>query len=226
MGTNPLAVAILAIDEEERQVLAEKMKSFEGEFIFASSINGLRDSLFQHPCNGILFCIESIIGLDQAGKSYIQTLEQIYSTARIRWNKEKNTFAILTIRSGNAQTISDFFNICSSHSARCLRKNERYAKTLNVLISSAPDLSNPARTHSVNISLRGCYLATHQEWKVGDPIYIEIQEMTEKIIIEGKVTRYVPWGIPYRVQGVGVHFAGITKEQTKDLQKFLFFLPA
>jgi Tfp pilus assembly protein PilZ len=226
MGTNPLAVSVLAIDEEEKNALAEKMKAFNGEFIFASSIGDLRDNLFQNPCNGILFCIESIVGMDQAGKSFVQTLEQIYSTARLRWNKEKNSFAILTTRSGTAQTISDFFNICSSHAPRCLRKNERYAKTLNVLTSSVPDLSDPVRTYTINISLRGCYLATTQEWKVGDPIYIEIQEMPNKMIIEGKVIRYVPWGTPYRVQGIGVHFADITKDQIKDLQKFLFFLPA
>jgi hypothetical protein len=224
MGTNPLSVAIFAADEEEKKALAEKMKLFEGEFIMSSSISDLRDNLFKHPCNGILFCIGSIIGLDQSGKSFIQTLEQIYSTARLRWNKEKGTFALLATRSGSAQTISDFFNICSSHTPRYLRKNERYAKTLNVLISSAPDLSDPVRAHSINISLHGCYLATDQEWKVGDPVYVEIQEMTNKIIIEGKVVRNVPWGTPYRIQGMGVHFSGITKDQIKDLQKFLFFL--
>jgi Tfp pilus assembly protein PilZ len=226
MGTNPLSIAILAVDEEEKKALAEKMKLFEGDFRFSSSISDLRDNLFENPCNGILFCIGSIVGLDQAGKGFIQTLELIYSTARLRWNKEKNTFAIVTARSGSAQTISDFFNICSSHTPRRLRKNERYAKTLNVIISSAPDLSNALRTYSINISLHGCYLATNQEWKVGDPVYIEIQEMPNKTVIEGIVIRYVPWGTPYRVQGIGIQFTGITKDQIKDLQKFLFFLPA
>jgi hypothetical protein len=226
MGSNPLSIAVFAVDEEEKNVLAEKMKIFGGEFVFASSMNDLRDNLLKYPSNGILFCISAIVGLDQAGKSFVQTLEQIYSTARLRWNKEKGTFALLTARSGNAQTISDFLNICSCHTPRCLRKNERYAKTLNVLISSAPDLSDPVRAHSIDISLRGCFLAAHQDWKVGDPVYVEIQEMANKTIIEGKVARYVPWGTPYRVQGIGVHFAGITKDQIKDLQKFLFFLPS
>jgi hypothetical protein len=225
MGTNPLSITIFVVDEEENNALAEKMKLFGGEFLFASSINDLRDTLLKYPCNGILFCITSIVGLDQAGKSFIQTLEQIYSTARLRWNKEKGTFAILTTRSGTAQTISDFFNICSSHTQRCLRKTDRHTKTLSVLISSAPDLSDPVRAHSTDISLRGCFLVTNQERKVGDPVYIEIQEMATKTIIEGKVIRYVPWGTPYRVQGIGVHFTGITKDQIKELQKFFFFLP-
>jgi Tfp pilus assembly protein PilZ len=226
MGTNPLSIAILASDKDEKKALDEKMKLFAGTFLFCDSIRELRDSLFEHPCNGVLFCIGSIIGLDQGGKSFVQSLEQIYSTARLRWNKDKGTFAIVTARSGAAKTISDFFTICSSHTSRRLRKNERYTKTLNVLASSHPDLSNPVRTFSTNISLHGCFLATSEEWKAGDPIYLEIQEMSNKSVIEAKIIRYVPWGTPYRAQGIGVEFTGITKEQVKDLQKFLFILPS
>jgi Tfp pilus assembly protein PilZ len=225
MGTNSLFVAILSADEEEKKALAELMKSLNAEYFFAAAIRDLRDFLFEHPCNGILFCIASIIGIDQSGKSFIQMLEQIYPTARIRWNKEQNLFAIVATRGGRIQTPSDFLALCSSFAPRRLRKNERQAKTLNVLISCSPDLSNAVCTCSINISLRGCFLHTFQEWKVGDPIFVQIQEMPGKPVIEGTVIRYVPWGVPFRIQGIGIHFAGISKEQIKDLQQLLFSSP-
>jgi Tfp pilus assembly protein PilZ len=224
MGANSLFIAILSADEEEKKALAELNPS-NAELFFAATLGDLRDHLFEHPCNGILFCIASIIGVDQTGKSFIQTLEQIYPTARIRWNKEKEAFAIVATRSGHIQTPTDFLNLCSGFAPRRLRKNERQAKTLNVIISSSHDLSNAVRTCSINISLHGCFLHTFEKWEIGDPIFVQIQDMPSKTVIEGKVIRYVPWGVPFRVQGIGVHFTGISKEQIKDLQQFLFSLP-
>jgi Tfp pilus assembly protein PilZ len=221
-----IRIVVLAGDKEEEKAIAEAIKTFHADCAFVSSMALLRDALFERPCNGLLFCIAPIVGLDQNSKSFIQTLEQVFPVARIRWNKIKGSFALIASRSGRVETLSDYIAICSNFAPRRLRSSERISKNLNILISTVPDLVNPTHAFSIDISSRGCFLHTPHEWNIGDNIFIQIQEMPSKGIIEGKIVRSVPWGVPFCVQGVGVQFVNLEDSQIQELQQLLYYLPA
>jgi Tfp pilus assembly protein PilZ len=223
--TKSIFMAILSGDKEEETAIAEVVRSFHAEFAVAPTMRHMRDLLFEQLCNGLLLCIPSLVGIDQTSKSFVQTLEHIYPVARIRWSQTDGSFALIASRTGRVETFEDFFAVCSNFAPRRLRRCERLAKTLNVLISSDPDLGNASRAFTTDIALRGCFLHTPQEWKAGDTVYLQIQELSTHGAIEGKVVRYIPWGVPFRVQGIGVQFVNLTSKQSEDLQHLLYFLP-
>jgi Tfp pilus assembly protein PilZ len=218
-------LAILSRDKEEERAITRAIGEFEIDYVFASTVSRLRDAVFEQPCNGIGLCIKALVGADQAGKSFVQTLEQVYPVARIRWNKAKGSLALIASRSGRVETLSDFVTICSNFAPRRLRRSERLAKTLNVLLSSTPDLADPTRAFTINISPQGCFLHTPLGWNVGDTVFIRIQELSSASVIEGKIIRYVPWGTPFHVQGVGIQFVNLENRQIEELQHLLYYLP-
>jgi Tfp pilus assembly protein PilZ len=224
--TKPMFMVVLSGDKEEEQALTEALGAFHVKLAFAPTMCNLRDTLFNQPCSGILLSITSLVGIDQSSKSFGQSLEHVYPVARIRWNRSDGSFSLIGFRNGRVETLGDFIEICSGFSPRCLRSYERFPKTLNVLISSTPDLANATRTFTANISSRGCFLHASQEWSVGDTVFIQIQELSSQYIIEGNVVRYVPWGTPFRLQGIGVQFVNLNDKQKDALQHLLYFLPA
>ncbi|MBN1567432.1 MAG: PilZ domain-containing protein [Acidobacteria bacterium] len=218
-------VAILSKNREEEKAITDAVEAFKSDYMVAHSISHLRDILMEQPCNGLLFCIASLVGIDQAGKSFVQTLEQVYPVARIRLNKQKGTFSLIASRSGRVETIADFIHVCSKFHARCLRRSERLSKTLNVLASADPDFSDPMRTFTVNVSPRGCFLYSSREWDIGETVFIQIQELPGRSTIEGMVIRYVPWGVPFHIQGIGIQFINTENRQIEELQHLLYDLP-
>jgi Tfp pilus assembly protein PilZ len=219
-------MAVLSGDKEEEKAITEATGTFAADLIFARTMQHLRGILLEHPCSGILFCLTSLVGIDQASKSFVQTLEQVYPVARIRWKKEKDAFAVIASRGGRVETLSEFIAICSNFAPRRLRHSERLVKTLNVFISDAPDLADSTHAFTMNISVRGCFLHTSREWNVGDSVYLQILELPGKRVIEGKVVRRVQWGVPFCVQGIGVQFGNIESELGEELQRLLYYLPA
>jgi Tfp pilus assembly protein PilZ len=221
----PVFIAILSSNKEDQTAIAEAARHHNVEFAFTSNIHELRDIVMEQPCCGVLLFITSLIGMDESGRSFIQTIEQVFPVARIRWHKTKASFALIGARCGQLETVSDFFRICSDFTPRCLRRNDRLAKTLNVLLDTTSDFSNAVRTFTTNISIRGCFLHTSCSWNIGDSLFIQIQEPRDKITLRGKVTRYVPWGVPFNIQGIGIHFINMDEHQTEALQHLLFYMP-
>jgi len=217
-------MVLLSGDKEEQAAITQAIAAFNADLVCAPTIHHLRDYLFELPCNGLLFCIGSLVGLEQNGKSFIQTLEQVYPVARIRWNKTNGSFALIASRSGRIETLSDFVTICSNFAPRRLRRSERISKTLNVMASAVPDLADSTHAFTINISPRGCFLHTSREWKAGDSVFLQIQESSSRIAIEGRVTRYVPWGVPFCIQGIGIQFVNMSREQIEELQRLLYYM--
>lgn len=222
----PIFIVVLSGNKEEEQAIADALGAFNVKLAFAPTMRHLRDLLFESSCSGLLLSITSLVGIDQTSKSFGQALEHVYPVARIRWDQAEGAFYVMAPRSGQVETFTDFIAICSSFPPRRLRSSARLPKTLNVLISSAPDLANATRAFTTNIDSRGCFLHTPQEQSVGDTVFIQIQELSNQNAIEGKVIRYVPWGSPFRVQGIGIQFLNMDDEQIEALQHLLYFLPA
>ncbi len=216
-------ISIFSADAGEKKTLAEALSSSNILFNFAANIHDLKENLYTQPCNGILFSIASLIGLDHGGKTFLQTLEQVFPVARIRWNRAKGTFALISSRSGRMETIAAFLAICAHFPPRCLRKSDRLSTILNTLISPTPDLAESDQTFMTNFSQHGCFIHTSREWNAGDAVFIQIQELADKKAIEGKVIRYVPWGTPFRIQGIGVQFTKLDEEQDKELKRLYSF---
>jgi Tfp pilus assembly protein PilZ len=224
--TRPVTIAVLTVKKEEEKGITEAAAAINAEFLFAPTMHALRDLLLERPFSGILFCLTSLLGIDQSGRSFVQTLEQVYPVARVRWHEGKGTFVLIAARSGNVETLPNFAILCSNFAPRRLRRSERLVKTLNVLVSAAPDLSNATHACTMNISVKGCFLHTPNRWDIGDSVYLQILESSRRQVIEGKVVRYVQWGVPFCAQGIGIQFVNLENDLTEELQRLLYYLPA
>jgi Tfp pilus assembly protein PilZ len=223
--TKPVTIAVLMGKKEEEKGITTAAAVIDAEFLYTPTMHALRDLLLEVPCSGILFCLTALMGIDQSGKSFVQTLEQVYPVARIRWHEGKGAFGLIATRSGNVETLSNFATLCSNFAPRRLRRSERLAKTLNVLVSHDPDLANVTHAFTMNISIKGCFLHAPNEWKIGDSVYLQILELPRKQVIEGRVVRYVQWGVPFCVQGIGIQFVNLENALTEELQRLLYYLP-
>jgi len=221
----PIVIAVLSGNEDEKKAITETKSALGADFIFASSMHHLRDVLIERPCNGVLFCLTSLMGIDQSSKSFVQSVEQVYPVARIRWNKEKGAFSLIASRSGQVESLPDFVTICSNFAPRRARRSERLVKTLNVLISAAPELTDATPAFTMNISTRGCFIHTSRGWNTGESVYLRILELPGRRAIEGKVIRCVQWGVPFCAQGIGVQFVNIENELVEELHRLLYYLP-
>ncbi len=222
----PVTIAVLTGKKEAEKGIIDAAAAINAEFLFVPTMHALRDLLLEQQCSGILFCLSSLMGIDHSSKSFVQTLEQVYPVARVRWHEEKGTFMLIASRSGNVETLSNFATLCSNFAPRRLRRNERLVKTLNVLISASPDLSDAAHTFTMNISIRGCFLHTTKEWNIGDSVYLKILELPRNEVFEGKVMRYVQWGVPFCAQGIGIQFVNHENVLAEELHRLLFYLPS
>ncbi len=220
-----VCIAALSRDEEEQKAIADDLGACGASSLHAASLHRLREILFEQPCNGLLFSVSSLVGLDASGKSLIQLLEQVYPAVRIRWGKDKKSYGLFAARIRRVESLAEFAMFCSKFVPRCLRRTERLSRTLNVLLSAAPDMADSTRTFTMNISMRGCFLHTTREWETGSSVYLQIMELPGRRVIEAKVIRYVPWGTPFRAQGIGIQFINLQSDSSDELQRLLFYLP-
>jgi Tfp pilus assembly protein PilZ len=219
----PISISVLTNDQDEEKAIREVIGPYGADVAFSPTMHHLRDTLFRQPSNGLLLCLTSLVGIDFSSKSFVQTLEQVYPVARIRWNRAKGTFALIASRGKHIESISDFVAICSSFSPRCMRRSERVNETLNVLVSVTHDLANSEQAFTMNISDRGCFLCTSKKLAIGDTVYMQIQELPSKRVIEGTVIRSVQWGVPFSAPGYGIHFRSTSKELEEELGQVLYY---
>jgi Tfp pilus assembly protein PilZ len=224
-GIKPITIGILSSDKNEEKALREAAVPLNADLYFAPTVQHLRSFLLEQSSSGILLSLPSLMGIEPSGRGFIQTLEQIYPVARIRLDKAKESFALITSRNEHVETLEDFIKICSVFTARGLRHSERLVKTLNVLISAFPEMTHATNAFTVNVSMRGCFLHTPFEWEPGDIVYMKILELHDEHMIEGRVVRSVKWGTPFSVPGIGVQFVNIDSEFDEKLKRVLYFLP-
>ena len=120
------------------------------------------------------------------------------------------------------RTLPDFLAACAAFPARRIRRYERIAKTLNVLIFSDEGMEDSEQTFSLNLSTGGCRLHSAREWQIGDTLSLSFLELPWQDPVKAKVRHYRPWGIPYHARSIGVQFDGITPEHTENLNFLLY----
>lgn len=219
---NPLFIMVLSGSGEEKDAIAQALAAYGAEFEFASTASDIRDIICDRPCNGLLFCIATLVCLDTAEKELTQMMESLYPVARIRWNRKNKSFNIMASCAGIVETLLDFLSICSGFTAKRMRRHERVRKALNVLISTSPDLSDAERTFTIDIACDGCYVHSNRSWNVGDAAFISFQELSNKTVIEVRIVRCIPWGTPFQAEGIGLDFISIDRALLRELEWLLY----
>ena len=140
----------------------------------------------------------------------------------IQYEEATETVRVLSFgREHSCESVAEFINTaCRSFAARPIRATVRKDVHFNALISKSGDLPEEGWTQTVtmNISQRGCFLYSIDQWEIGSNISIVLKELKDKQPITGQVRWQIPWGEIMQIPGIGVKFGQISTNQLSEIQ--------
>jgi hypothetical protein len=215
-------VAVFSQSAEEAEEIAGAARAFGASCGIALTPARLREILVETPCNGLLLSVSSMIRIDSASKALIRTLEQIYPAARAKRKPSDRSLSVMASNGSVARTLPDFLSACAAFPARRIRRHERIARTLNVLLHDDPDAAEAEQTFSLDLSAGGSLLHSVRERQVGEIVHLSFLELPWGDPVKAEIRHVFPWGIPYHARSIGVQFEGMAPGHAENLAFLLY----
>jgi hypothetical protein len=171
-------------------------------------------------CNGILVDISAYMRSSPQTREFMTSIEKIYPTARIRYNKDSSSVELVILAEKKQITLKEFLESrCASFHARKLRMNGRMAINLNARLfweQSGKEEEVPCTTS--NISQNGLFLVNESDnLPIGTKVKILLLELSRDSYIYGTITRSIRWGERFfHAPGFGVHIDSMDDEVLDD----------
>jgi hypothetical protein len=170
--------------------------------------------------NGILVDISAYMRSSPQTRELLASLEKIYPTARIRYNKDICSAELIILNEKKQITLRDFLeNRCRPFHARRLRMNNRMAINLNARLFWEQDgKEEEFFCTTSNISQNGLFLVDEvNELPTGTKVKIQLLELSRDSYIYGTITRSIRWGERFfQAPGFGVHIDSMDDEVLDD----------
>ncbi len=186
----------------------------------------LHDRLCDAPYNGLLVDVPTMIRSESAKKSRVTQVMERFPVLRLLYNAEQGGIRGLSqggmIRDN--KSMHDFvLNECRVFPARSIRRTPRTDQVLNVLLAHDPGLfgKGEERTVMVNVSEKGCFVFSCDEWKADAAAWVVVAELEDQSPIELKIHWTRPWGASRRLPGIGASYASISDLQLEQIRQFL-----
>jgi Tfp pilus assembly protein PilZ len=162
-------------------------------------------TLCETPCIGVAVSVSTLLRLPDQGKQLIRNLDQIIPVAKFKVNAA-GALGVMSPFGGVGASMDEFIAACLGRGPKRFRRNERFQKHLNVILSQDAAFSSPEFTFTFDLSKDGCFAHSDHAWQVGDPVWVSIREPFRDFAIEGTVMRAIPWGMSFQPQGIGIRF--------------------
>ena len=214
-------IAILANRQDELEHISQELGKRSIRPACVANLEQLWSTLCETPCLGVAVSVASLIQLSDHGSELIRDIGPYIPVARFRVNLETGSIGVMSPSTGTGSSLDEFIAACLDKGPKRFRKHERFQKHLNVLIAHDPGFNQPEPSFTFNISRDGCFAHSDHAWEIGDRIWVSIREPFKDFGIEGEVMRYIPWGVPFQPQGVGVRFLD---PDNADLSRLLRFI--
>lgn len=160
--------------------------------------------------NGVLFDLPTVVRARDLDRRLLQSLTEIYPSARLRFDPATN--AVYTLGAdagpGSSDGLSVFVAACRDFLPRGLRRGERVSAHLPAILwRTAPngDGSGGEKSSTVNISCLGCFVFTTAAWTVGDPAWVTFPDVMPDAV-PARAAWYEPWGARRCMPGLGLAF--------------------
>ena len=218
-GKGPLA--ILATRQDELEVISRELGQRSLAFVCVETPEALWATLCETPCIGVAVSIAALIQMPVQGKQLIQGIHAFLPVVKFRVNRESGAIGVMSLSQDLGAGFEGFLEACLHRGPKRCRKHERFRRHLNVILSRDATFSAPELSFTFDVSREGCFVHTDHEWALDDPIWVSIREPFRDFGVAGVVVRYLPWGVPFQPQGVGVRFLD---PDTADLSRLIRFL--
>lgn len=215
-----LFVAIFSSEGGEAGIIAAAVAAQGWHCVLASSRAELERALREQACNGVVLAIPSLLKLGPSDKEFIMALEPGFPVARVRCGAD-GALVAMSAYTGVTPSLDDFLEICKVWPKRRMRNADRHKLNLNVVLACPGQGFGGERTFTVDVSQRGCFLASAGPWAVGDPVQLAVQEAASPLLLLGAVMRQVPWGTRYQAPGIGIQFEPLDEDLAARLKAII-----
>jgi len=176
------------------------------------------------PLNGILVDMPTYMRSSEEEKRLMTDLVALFPALRLRCQEatgEIRTLPFGTVSPGNTPPSVFVQEYCASTAPRKIRTSERSQLNMPALLSKSLPVDNVsgARSVTVNISRRGCFLIWFEQWSVGDRCWLVLPGLEDPAPIPVEVCSVQSWGEQHVLPGVGVKFIQLTVVQKVELSR-------
>ncbi len=220
-----LRILLIAMDERERKIYAESISALEVHVVPVPSIEGLDPKVKNLYYNGVVIDMPTKIYALKTNREFLYTTLRKFPTAHVSLEKENGQIKVFYPGQETGATLLDFITgKCRPFPPRKLSYHIRKESHFNVVLSRKRDsaIENSERTSTVDVSEKGCFLFSVQNWSPGDEVWLTFMELSDRTPIGAEICRCVKWGTPMQIPGIGVKFNAITETQSKEISKILW----
>jgi hypothetical protein len=220
-----IRILLIATEGEERNIYCEAIKGLGVAVHAVPSLKGLDANVTDLYFHGVVIDMPTKISALKNDRELIYTTLRKFPTAHVGLEKSKRQVRIFYPGQAPGATLLDFVNDkCRPFVPRRLGHHIRKEIHFNVLLSKEREAAivNAEKTVTVDVSERGCFLFSVQDWAPSDTAWLIIMELDDKTPISAEVCRYIKWGLGMHVPGIGVKFTEITESQTREISKRLW----
>lgn len=219
-------ILIVASDLDAGKAYSDALLELDVACDLVASFHQMSSSAMEQAYNGLVIDILTLVRCSKEEKVIAYDCMNLYPVLRVKWESKEKKMKLSPLEqsfSPDAETALRSFidNRCRSFPARQLRRYQRKAINLNVLLS--PDGSFAAETtfksFTVNLSGGGFFLHTTQNFEIGQTLWVRFQEFADQTPIAATVCWMVEWGRPRSISGVGMQFKVLSEGQAREIQR-------
>jgi len=184
-----------------------------------SDIGELLSCLPAMACSGLILDIPTVMKSPRDARDRLFKLSESIPIMRARVGKSGGFIQFL-------DDIDVFVHNCKSVCPSRVRSAKRYPTRLSALVSREDD---PAMTKTIpanilNISERGCFVYTLDDFSDAEFVYLKILELEDPAPIFGLIRWRKSWGRKYMLPGLGVAFLDIRDAQVTEIASERHFI--
>jgi hypothetical protein len=219
-GFSRLVICLFDFKSKDNGKYKELLSKFRVRIIEIDCEEHCQAILQSIKCNGILIDIPTYMKSSTSIRDFMFHIEDIYPTARIRYDRENNEEKLVVLSGKNQVSLQEFLeNSCANFDARSLRRHRRLTLNLNLrLFWEYEGKAEEFLCTSVNISESGLFIVDRTSGlHIATKVKIQIFELSKNNFLHGTVVRALEWGEKhFHAPGFGIRIEHIEEEIYED----------
>ncbi|MFO7986138.1 MAG: PilZ domain-containing protein [Desulfatiglandaceae bacterium] len=215
-----IRILLIARDDQKRHLYQAAIRELGVEVKALPSLKGLDADVTERYFHGVVIDMPTKIQALKNDREFIYRTLRKFPVAHLSLEKETGQMRVFYPGQHPGATLHDFVqDQCIPFTPRRLGYHIRKELHYNVLLSKyeKSEKTNIERTVTVDVSEKGCFLFSVQDWEPGDTAWIIIQELDDNTPIQGLVRWSVKWGAGMQIPGIGIKFTQINALQAKEI---------
>ena len=220
-----IGILLIAMEDWERNIYGEAIRGLGVEVNAAPSLKELDEEVKGLYFHGVVIDMPSKIYALKNDRRFIYSTLRKFPAAHVSLEKESRQIKVFYSGQKPGATLVDFIeDKCRSSVPHRLGYHIRKEIHYNVILSKemGAAMENSEQTVTVDVSERGCFLFSVQDWAPGETAWLTVMELSDRTPIGAEVRRRIKWGTPMHIPGIGVEFKTIKESQAREISKTLW----